>query len=72
MARARSWFVELLLLLLCPTAGRQRMADISVHQSGVGHARCRRQRRRRRALWLAWVSVDAGPRRLHGVRMETR
>jgi hypothetical protein len=59
-----AFFVALLSLLFFDT-GRHR---------APGAARSRRverreQTRRRRALWLASVGIDNGPRVIHGVRV---
>lgn len=52
------------VLSLCtpPPPGRHRLAALTPEEH-------RRQRERRRALYLATLGIDTGPRHIHGVRV---
>jgi hypothetical protein len=48
------------------------VADAVSSGAGIVHLRHterRQQRRRRRALWLASLEIDTGPRRIHGAKV---
>lgn len=63
MGHTSALFVRALLNLLFPTAERHRAPRAERRRQR------RRQRRRRMVLWLASWGIDAGPRRIHGVRV---
>jgi hypothetical protein len=62
MLHASANVFKALLWLLAPVWARHRAIDSP-------RAERRRQRQRRRAVWLASVGIDNGPRVIHGVKV---
>ncbi len=70
MRQHSAWIIELVLKVLLPAQGRHRSTNQPPTTKRPDTPQERRlQRSRRRAVWLATVGVDAGPRWIHGVEV---